>query len=78
MCIHAQFKCDGDDDCGDNSDEQGCGEYVWRYCLSVCLSVYLRRTVDVIRLSCDILFSLFYFQSPPVPPRSSSVTTAIA
>ena len=20
-------KCDGTDDCGDNSDEQGCGEY---------------------------------------------------
>ena len=25
-CIYSYQKCDMDDDCGDNSDETGCGE----------------------------------------------------
>ena len=27
-CVPADYRCDNEDDCGDNSDEQNCGMYV--------------------------------------------------
>ena len=28
-CVDKKFQCDGQDDCGDNSDESDCGEYCY-------------------------------------------------
>lgn len=39
-CISESKRCDSDDDCGDKSDEEGCGKGVYLYLFACILYVF--------------------------------------
>jgi len=51
QCIRASFYCDGDDDCGDRSDEPSwCGQSMSLHNISLCLSSICWGVVNILRL----------------------------
>lgn len=58
QCIRASFYCDGDDDCGDRSDEPfWCGQSLSLDLFSVCLLFNLQEALSNLKTS--IVFFLF-------------------
>ena len=53
-CIPATWECDTDNDCGDNSDEVGCGK---DYCTG--FSDYMQKQLSIIDILVDLMILLY-------------------
>ena len=55
MCVYSGFQCDGENDCGDMSDENHCGNFGNVYCE---IQVGQQQMLTAL-----VLLSLYYFSS---------------
>lgn len=60
-CIHQVWLCDGEDDCGDNADERGCGRWFSWKRKAIPQNAFLNVQNYNTSVSCD-LFIISYFK----------------